>query len=377
MALTRVVTVVIHEMGHALAGLVLLSGVISIYIGSYGDPKKGVHFGIGRLKIHFRYNPLLWNHGVCVSNSTQTSLLRSYIFTLAGPLASLLTAITCLYLLISPDSHGSVKLIAVFLLFSSLQDFFQNIRPSENPILLYDGSLTYNDGQTLKLLRSYKNAYKELVTLNHFHTNGQVKKGIEFFEDVYSRKKEPNLLRMGMSLYMEDENYSKTIALFDQLKVMTNLTSDDYCRHALAHSHSDDHSKALELYNESLKMDPTNFYALNNRGYTLNIFGHYENAIKDFNRAIELDPKSSHAYNNRGLSKIKMGNETEGLGDIKISMEMDDKNSYAYKNLGIYHKDRGELEKAMEFFLKAKNMDPKTHDLSDLILEMESQIKGM
>ncbi|MDN5214527.1 M50 family metallopeptidase [Fulvivirgaceae bacterium BMA12] len=375
-ALTRVISVAIHEMGHALAGLILLKGNISIYIGSHGDPKKGFHFGIGRLKVHFKYNPLLWSHGLCVSNATQITLLRNYLFTLAGPLASLITTFICLFLLVDPNPHGVIKIIAIFLFFSSLLDFFQNIRPNEDPIFLHDGSMTYNDGQTLKLLKSYKGVCKELIKLNEYHSNNNTKEGIKFFEETYAKKKDINLLRMGATMYIKDENFEKAFELFSQLQTITELTADDYCNYALAYSYSEEHSKALELYNKSLKMNPDNFYSLNNRGYTFNLIGQYESAMKDFDKAIELNPKFAHAYNNRGLSKIKMGNEKEGLGDIEKSMQLDGNNSYAYKNLGIYHMEKGELQRAIEFFHKAREIDPKTHGLFDLIEDTENQMQA-
>lgn len=374
LAFTRVITVAIHEMGHALAGLILLRGNISIYIGSYGDPKKGIHFRIGRLKVHFKYNPLLWNYGLCVSNPTQTTLLRHYLVTLAGPLASLITTFICLFLLIDPHPHSAIKIMAIFLFFSSVLDFLQNIRPDENPIVLHDGSITYNDGQTLKLLKSYKGVYKEIITLTEYYSNNKIKEGIKCFEDMYSEKKDINLLRVGINIYMKDENYEKARELFNQLQTMATLTDNDYCIYALAYSYSEEHSKALALYDTSLKINPKNFYSLNNRGYTLNLMGQYEHAIKDFDEAIELNPKFAYAYNNRGLSKIKTGNEKDGLDDIKKSMQLDDKNSYAYKNLGIYHKEKGELARAMEFFHKAREIDPKTHGLKDLITETENQM---
>ena len=374
-ASTRVITVAIHEMGHALVGLILLKGNISVYIGSYGDPKKGFHFRIGRLKVHFKYNLLLWSHGLCVSNATQITLLRNYLFTLAGPLASLITAFICLFLLVDPNPHAAIKVIAIFLFFSSLTDFFQNIRPNETPIFLYDGSMSYNDGQTLKLLKSYKGIYKELITLNEYHSNNNTKEGIKFFEETYSKKKDINLLRMGATMYIKDEDYEKAFELFDQLQNQTELTADDYGNYALVYSYSQEYSKALALYDKSLKANPESFYSLNNRGYTLNLVGQYEKAIKDFDKAIGLNPRFAYAYNNRGLSKIKIGNEKEGLDDIKKSMEIDDKNSYAYKNLGIFHKEKGELERAMEFFQKARGLDPKTHGLTGLIKDTEKQMQ--
>ncbi len=374
MALARVVTLVIHELGHAITGLILFKGGISIYIGSYGDPARGIHLKVGRLKIHFKYSPLLWNHGLCVSSSTETSFIKEYLVTLAGPFASLLTVMVSLFLLVTPEVHGALKLVSLFIFISSIIDCFRNFRPDKNPILLYDGTLTYNDGQTLKLLNEHRKIYKELTILRQFFANNEIEKGIIFFEEAYSKNPDANILRMGLTFHMKSESYEKALALFEELIEMQELSSEDYSSYALAYSYSGKHVKALELYNKSLQLNPTAFYALVNRGYTLNILQRFEEAIHDFSKALEIFPNFSYAYNNRGLSKIKLGNEIDGLKDIEKSMEINPEDSYAYKNLGIYHKDKGDLSKALNLFLKSKEIDRKTDGLNDLIAETELEL---
>lgn len=115
---TRILTVVVHEMGHAIVGLILFRNDIEVYIGSHGNPEKGLHFKIGRMKVHFKYNPFLWSHGLCISGTREMSFWQGYIFTLAGPLNSLLITIVCFFTLFYPHIHSSLKIIALFLLFS-------------------------------------------------------------------------------------------------------------------------------------------------------------------------------------------------------------------------------------------------------------------
>ena len=374
-ALTRVVTVIIHELGHAAAGLLLFKGQISIYIGSYGNPKNGIHFKVGRLAIHFKYNPLFWGHGLCTSDTKEISYTQGYLFTLAGPLASLIMGILSLCVLINPESHGALKVVSLFLLFSSLFDFLLNIRPNDNPIFLHDGTLTYNDGQTLKLLGKYRNVYKEITLLRQYYENGEIEKGILFFEESYSRKPDPNLLRAGIEMNIKAQNFAKALDMFQQLQNEDELSHIDYCNLGLAHSYDQQHIKALAYYNKSLEMNPESFYSLNNRGYTLNLLEKYQEAMRDFNKAIELNPRFAYAYNNRGLSKIKLGDTEGGLYDIEKSMQLDSTNSYAFKNLGIYHKDKGDLDEAMKLFIQAGDYDANTDGLHDLILETEKEIK--
>lgn len=364
------ITVIIHELGHAFAGLILLKGDISVYIGSYGDPTKGFHLKIGRLEIHIKYNLFLWNLGACVSNMKNMSLGQNYVFTLAGPLASLLAFIICIYLLIAPEIHNAIKVVALFLGYSCIQDFFMNIRPNNNAILLYSGDIVFNDGQTLKLLNQYRGAYKEITQLYQYISNKEIDKGIKFYEEI-PNKNNIELIRLGIALYMKGNQFSKAIDLSQKLVEKTRLDSNDYCNYALAFSHSGDHKKALELYNKSLQINPGNIYSLNNKGYSLNILGCYEEAIHIFNEVIQIQPEFAYAYNNRGLSKIELGLEEEGLIDVQESMELDEENAYIYKHLGIYHKKKGELKKALQLFEKAKELDKTTYGIDELIQEIK------
>ena len=132
--------------------------------------------------------------------------------------------------------------------------------------------------------------------------------------------------------------------------------------------------KALEYNGKALLLNPAHKYALNNKGYTLNLLKKFEEAIPLFDKAIEIDNDFAYAYNNRGLSKIKIGLPEEGLADINHSFILDENNAYAYLNLGIYHLDRAEYVEAMKLFKKAKQLDHTTHGIDDLISEADSRL---
>jgi len=47
--LTRPLTVIFHELGHAIPAILLTKEKVTVYIGSYGDPKKSLRIKIGLL----------------------------------------------------------------------------------------------------------------------------------------------------------------------------------------------------------------------------------------------------------------------------------------------------------------------------------------
>ena len=150
LAFVRVFTTFVHEMGHALAGLILLKGNVDVYIGSYGDPDKGYHFKIGRIKFHFIYDPLSVEKGVFRSEQQDLTYFKDFLITLAGPLASLITAGIYIYLAAFTSLPDMVKIAFYILTGSSFLDFWYNMKPDTTGIILYDENIVYNDGYMLK-----------------------------------------------------------------------------------------------------------------------------------------------------------------------------------------------------------------------------------
>jgi hypothetical protein len=146
----RLFTTLIHELGHGCVGLLLLKGNFDIYIGSYGDPDKGVHFNIGRIRLHIVYAPFSTEKGVFRSESQNTTALKDFMVTLGGPLASLATGALYLYLAVVMPVPEIVKMSFYILTGSSLLDFWYNVKPGTDSITLHDGSFVYNDGYMLK-----------------------------------------------------------------------------------------------------------------------------------------------------------------------------------------------------------------------------------
>jgi len=89
LSVLRPLTTFIHEMGHAIPSLLYTKGIVTIYVGSYGDPDKSIHFTVGRLKVYFKYNPLLWDSGLCVPGQGDISITKNMVIILMGPLTSL------------------------------------------------------------------------------------------------------------------------------------------------------------------------------------------------------------------------------------------------------------------------------------------------
>lgn len=368
--ITRPLTVLFHELGHAIPAILMTRQTVSIYIGSYGDPKKSIHFSIGLLDVWFKYNPFSWRLGLCVPSAQQISINKQIIYTLTGPLASFIMAVFACYFSFAYGLNGFLKFILIIFLGSSIFDLFVNFSPSNAPIKLFDGRLTYNDGYQLKQLFHYKRIPKQYEQAAELYNQQKFAESAIIFREILKNGiKDENIYRLAISSFMQVKDYHQAKELSDEFIIHGKLNSDDYVNAGISYSQVDLHDRALELYDKSLELNPGNKYSFNNKGYTLNLLNKFQEAILLFDKAIEIDETFAYSFNNRGLAKIKIGKVEEGLDDINYSLKLDENNSYSYRNLGIYHLDRGEYSKALDLFIKAKELDKTTHMIDTLITE--------
>ena len=147
----RPITVFIHEMGHALpAALFTRSKQIDVYVGSFGDNDSSWHFGKGRFRFHFKYNPLDWTHGLCSYDEYPKKRWLRYVITLGGPFSSFILGLICIVPVFYFEMHGYLQFLTISFMSSATYDLWWNMNPSDEPIVLPDGAVTFNDGHRLR-----------------------------------------------------------------------------------------------------------------------------------------------------------------------------------------------------------------------------------
>lgn len=93
---------------------------------------------------------------------------------------------------------------------------------------------------------------------------------------------------------------------------------------------SSDPRLQIELYNNVLKIEPKNIYALNNIGVAFNSLTRPEEALFHLNKAIELDSNYPQALTNRGQSHNLNGEFEKALKDLDKSINIDNDFAYSY-----------------------------------------------
>ncbi|MBO9563963.1 MAG: tetratricopeptide repeat protein [Niastella sp.] len=366
---TRPLTVLLHELGHAIPAILLTRQRTTIYIGSYGDPKNSVRFRVGLLEVYLRYNPFLWMKGLCAPSAESISVNRQIVYTVTGPIASFVIASIACYITFTYDMHGALKLYVVIFLGSALFDLFFNLIPNSHPIRLFDGRIVYNDGYQLQQLLRYKRFPRSYDNVLKQHGAQRFAESAKVLEKMLADGiVNDSVFQLAINAYLNLGNYKRVKELGERFAQRAEQTPLDLFSLGTAYSRLNMHEAALELYDKALQQDPDHIYSLSDKAYTLNLLNRFEEAIQLFDRIIVLEENSgAYAYSNRGLSRIKLGQTEEGLQDINRAFELGKDNGYAYRNLGIYHLDKGDYEEALQLFIKAKEAEGNVHLIDKLI----------
>src|ERR1051326_1637442 len=74
--------------------------------------------------------------------------------------------------------------------------------------------------------------------------------------------------------------------------------------------------RAIQDFNEAIRIDPNYADAFNNRGIAYSGKGDFGHAIENFDRAIQIDPNYAIAIFNRGLAEQNLGRKAEAARDF-------------------------------------------------------------
>lgn len=119
-----------------------------------------------------------------------------------------------------------------------------------------------------------------------------------------------------------------------------------------------DFEKAIGLYEESLKVDPTFAMAINNRGVARMENDHPYEAILDYNQAILLRADYMDALFNRAYAYESIGKFDKALGDVERIMQLKPDSAFVFFYKGLVQTKNREYDRAFESFMVADSLNP-------------------
>ncbi|MUG96939.1 tetratricopeptide repeat protein [Scytonema sp. UIC 10036] len=176
-----------------------------------------------------------------------------------------------------------------------------------------------------------------------------------------------SLFTVGLTRYTAND-WDRAIASFtDALKNIKEpiLALDQtivYFYRGTSYSKNGEYDRAINDFNQALKLNPKDAVAYNNRGLSYSDKGDYDRAINDFNQAIKLNPNYALAYNSRGLSYFKKGEYDRAINDYNQAIKLNRNYANAYYIRGNFYYNKGEYDRAINDYNQAIKLNPKDAD---------------
>ncbi|MDR4497108.1 MAG: tetratricopeptide repeat protein [Candidatus Scalindua sp.] len=248
---------------------------------------------------------------------------------------------------------------------------------------LYDQAIS-DYTKAIELDPKYAEAYTNRATA--YKEKGQFDKAIEDYttliklkpDDVYCYNKRASAYRTNGQYDLAVSDYTRVLEVYPEDEFAWFDRGDTYMKNG-------DYDKAIFDYTIVLGMVPEDEEALLSRAEAYVKNGQYDEADKDASKLIYKEGKSvfeADAYNLRGMARVGKAELGKGkhewaLSDYSKAIELSPKFAEAYNNRGNVHYKLNQKGKALNDFIKAKDLGFKVEKepLGELIkLRSEAKI---
>lgn len=352
----RLSTTFFHEMGHAIPALLFTEKSVKVYIGSYGDIAGSKYISLGRLKIYFKWNILDWKLGMCQHEGTLDSTIKTILIILGGPLASLLVSLPLILNLPTLKQNEFLFFTSIVIIAAAVYDLIVNLYPFNSPILMHDGTISFNDGRSLLMVPS-KSASPELVAFQKMYADKEYVKLIE--QGHAAIDKDPRG-RMPYDFVIESQiqlkKYDDALDSFLILKENIGLIDRDYFGIGKVYKALNNRQEAMKYFQHFRYKNYQNLELLYEVADLHFNMGNMNECEEDLRVLLNLDPQ-----NYKGMllySQILISNREfdEALDILNNLEEIDPKDPMVYFQYGLVYERRNQDALAHQNYLKAESL---------------------
>jgi tetratricopeptide (TPR) repeat protein len=133
-----------------------------------------------------------------------------------------------------------------------------------------------------------------------------------------------------------------------------------FVNRGIAYRRAGDIERAVNDYDEAIRLNPGAADAFNNRGNAWRARGQFERALRDYDEAIRLKPQYAHAYNNRGIIFLEQGHPERAIADFNRAIGVDPSYANAFRNRGLARAQQQAFDLAVADFDQAFRLNPAT-----------------
>jgi len=154
------------------------------------------------------------------------------------------------------------------------------------------------------------------------------------------------------------ESIERRIAEFSRRILRQPKAAQLYARRGREYFLLEQFDAAIADFDRALTLNDDIDAAYFGRGMAFGRKGKIDEGIRDLSVFINRNPESSLAYTKRGVRYIWKKQFQRARSDLEHAVFLDDRNAEAHDDLGVVLAQTGELDKAVEHFLKARAIEP-------------------
>jgi Flp pilus assembly protein TadD len=163
--------------------------------------------------------------------------------------------------------------------------------------------------------------------------------------------------------YRQSGQTAKAIEAYEQaLRI-----DPDYVRAwsnlGVTYARSGQTAKAIEAGQQALRIDPDNARAWYGLGVAHEHAGQTAKAIEAYQQAVRIDPDHAvSAWNSLGRAYVLIGQTAKAIEAFQQAVRIDPKNARAWSALGAVYKVNGQRSRMMEVYRRLKTVSPEAAD---------------
>ncbi|MFZ0798339.1 MAG: tetratricopeptide repeat protein, partial [Terriglobales bacterium] len=159
------------------------------------------------------------------------------------------------------------------------------------------------------------------------------------------------------SVLIQQKRYEAAIAILNNIISEMPSVQDPYNLRGIARSANGSGERALEDFDQAVRINPRYADAYFNRGNTNCALLRYADAIRDYTQAININPSMAEAYVNRGKVSALRGDKAAALADYEKALSLYPHFAVAYFNRGLLKGEMGDHDWALRDFDEAIKFD--------------------
>jgi len=121
-------------------------------------------------------------------------------------------------------------------------------------------------------------------------------------------------------------------------------------------------SEALSYFDDKVRANDRDSFALACRGRAWKEQGKYEKALADLNEAIRLNPDRAAYFSNRGMIYDRLDEFDRAIGDYNEALRRDPVDAQTYYNRGRAYRVKKDDDQAIKDYNQAVRLDPQLAD---------------